>query len=119
MQDLAIASGAFVHPKPQIRWDQGLHAIKEEIVKLGTGLPANLDHVFKPAVVTRATRAPWRCNKVLVPTVVPCKMTMDLGWPIFSVTLRMASTMACEGSAGVEKTLSICEPGRDQSIRSQ
>ena len=31
----------------------------------------------KPAVVTRATRAPLRCSKVFVPTVVPCRRTSE------------------------------------------
>ena len=32
----------------------------------------------KPAVVTSATRAPLRCSKVFVPTVVPCRRTVEV-----------------------------------------
>ena len=47
VQDFAVAGGAFVHAKTQIRRDQRFYAIKEEIIKLGTGLAADLDRVFK------------------------------------------------------------------------
>src|SRR6266852_1706218 len=54
-----------------------------------------------PRVVTNATRAPLRCNRVLVPTVVPWRMvTSEPGRAIFST----APAMAWDGSAGVEKT---------------
>ena len=35
----------------------------------------------KPAVVTSATRAPFRCNNVFVPTVVPCRRTVEATLP--------------------------------------
>src|ERR1700681_1765275 len=64
----------------------------------------------KPDVVTSATRAPFLCNKALVPTVVPWCSVRDVQFvlevrlcdasPIF---LR-ASAMAREGSSGVENT---------------
>src|SRR5580704_5308273 len=57
----------------------------------------------KPAVVTKATRAPLRCSSVLVPTVVPCsKMTAPTG-----LTCASASAIACDGSPGVEKTFAM------------
>src|SRR5438477_1781779 len=57
----------------------------------------------KPSVVTKATRAPRRCSSELVPTVVPCSSTMAELRPVRCT----ASTMACEGSPGVENTFSI------------
>ena len=56
-----------------------------------------------PAVVTNATFAPLRCSNVLVPTVVPCSSTISAEGAIG----ESASAMACDGSAGVEKTLVI------------
>ena len=47
LKDFAVAGGSFVHTKAQIRRDERFHAIKEEIVKLGTGLAADFDGVFK------------------------------------------------------------------------
>src|SRR5258708_2251983 len=57
-----------------------------------------------PAVVTKATLAPLRCNRVLVPTVVPCKTRTSM--PAGAI-LATASAMAWEGSAGVEKTFNM------------
>src|ERR1017187_5626348 len=67
----------------------------------------------KPFVVTRAVRAPLCSRSVLVPTVVPWRRTSSPSW----ATLRRASTMAWEGSAGVEKTLSMRR--RPASIQTQ
>ncbi len=50
--------------------------------------------------MTSATRAPLRCNNVLVPTVVPWRRITGLVGLIFP----KASTIAREGAAGVEKT---------------
>src|SRR5579862_8753287 len=58
----------------------------------------------KPAVVTNATRAPLRCSKVFVPTVVPCRIVT--GAPGGAILLT-ASAIAVEGSLGVEKTFKI------------
>ncbi len=49
MKNFAVARGAFVHPKPQIRGDKRLYTIKKEIVELGPGLAADLDGIFKPS----------------------------------------------------------------------
>src|ERR1700740_341373 len=56
-----------------------------------------------PAVVIRAVRAPLRSSRVLVPTVVPCRRISSPRCPIFC----RASAIACDGSAGVEKTFSM------------
>ncbi len=47
MQDLTVARGAFVYAKTQIRRDQWFYAIKEKIIKFGTGLAADLDRIFE------------------------------------------------------------------------
>ena len=44
---MAVAGGPFLHSKAQVGGNQRLHAVEEEIVKLGTGLPADLNGVFK------------------------------------------------------------------------
>ena len=46
-QDFAVAAGALRDAETQVCRDQRLHAIEEEIVKLGTGLAADLDGVFE------------------------------------------------------------------------
>src|SRR5947209_4837990 len=70
-----------------------------------------------PEVVTKATRAPLRCNNVLVPTVVPCSTVAP---DPEDEILPTASAMACEGSAGVEKTfriLSVEPSSHTQSVK--
>ncbi len=56
-----------------------------------------------PAVVTRATRAPFRSSSAFVPTVVPCSSVMPTRAPI----LPSASAIAREGSSGVENTFRV------------
>ncbi len=47
--------------------------IEKEIVELRARLAADLDGIFKTGGCDQATRAPLRCSRVLVPTVVPCR----------------------------------------------
>src|SRR5262245_47043499 len=56
----------------------------------------------KPAVVTRAVRAPLSSRIMLVATVVPCSTRWRLGaaWPASPSARRMPVRNACEGSLG-------------------
>ena len=47
VKNVAIAVSAFFHTKAQIRWDQRLYPIKEQIVEFRTRLAADFDCVFK------------------------------------------------------------------------
>ena len=56
-----------------------------------------------PAVVIRATRAPFLCSRALVPTVVPCRRVTPAPASIFF----RAAAIARDGSSGVENTFSV------------
>src|SRR3712207_1061395 len=60
----------------------------------------------KPSVVTNAARAPRRSSSALVPTVVPCTTSKSrTRTPDSRATRLSPSTIAREGSSGVEATL--------------
>ena len=68
-----------------------------------------------PDVVISPTRAPFRCSRALVPTVVPCSSVSETpvsltSWFVLFVAspiFRRASAIARDGSSGVENTFRV------------
>src|SRR5208282_5448354 len=46
-QNLAVATRTFVYAEAQIRWNERLNPVEEEVVELGTGLPPDLDDILE------------------------------------------------------------------------
>ena len=103
LQDLAVAGGALVHAKAQIGRHQRFHAIKEEIVKLGPGLAADLDGIFETSGGDQRHARAFALQQVFVPTVVPCRRTVEIALADF----LQRFDNGLRGSSGVEKTLSM------------
>ena len=103
MQNLAVTGGAFVDAETQIGRNQGFNAIEEEIVELGTGLAADLNGVFETCGGDQRHARAFALQQSVRADCGAVQKDSRSAPPIFS----RASTIACDGSAGVEKTLSM------------
>ena len=95
-------------PKRNSRATSGVTRSKKKSYSRGRAcLPISIVS-SNPAVVISATRAPFRCSRALVPTVVPCNKVRPA--PVFSAAPPIffsASPIAREGSSGVENTFRV------------
>ncbi len=102
-QDFSVARGTLVDAEAKSFRDQRLDAVEEKIVKLGTGLASDLDGVFETGGGDQSGAGSFALEQ----RVGADGGAVEEDEVVFGGNLFRASTMAWEGSAGVEKTLSM------------
>ena len=126
-QDFAVAGRAFVDAEAEILGDQRLDAVEEEVVELGAGLASDFDGVFEAGGGDEGGAGAFAFEQRVGADggaveedefAVEISVVGGLSSATFSCAIRRStSTMAWEGSAGVEKTFSMRR--RPASIQTQ